>query len=354
MSDRHEARLLLAVLRRRWDEAEAIVRRRPPHAGTFASLCRACDVHPTVHAILERAERFDLVGADARGSLESMRRKTRHDNLLLLAVLEQALDLLLAEGIVPVALKGVDFVHRFGYGFDERAVDDVDLLVRPAERDRAIAALSRAGWTLPPESELPRWLHASFEIPLTSPGPVGVTLEIHWSLGQERRYGVDPETIVAAARPLIVAGRPVLGLDPSDAVAHLLIHHVQHYFDRRLKWALDLLRLIALPEFSWEATAGRLRAWRGAGAAGLALAHLRRIFPDEIPPEAAHRLPAAAWRLVATAPLRSGHPLDFYRATRRRWVQLWIAAACLEDPRALPGYWVHRGRRLKGAGPDPR
>lgn len=348
MSDRNEARLLLAVLRRRWDEAEAIARRRPPRAGTFAALCRACDVHPTVHAILERAERFDLVGAEARDLLASMRRKTRHDNLLLLAVLEQALDLLLAEGIVPVALKGVDFVHRFGYGFDERAIDDVDLLVRPADRDRAIAILSRAGWTPPAAAELPRWLFASFEIPLTSPGPVGVTLEIHWSLGQERRYGVDPESIITAARPLIVAGRPVLGLDPSDAVAHLLIHHVQHYFDRRLKWALDLTRLVALPEFSWEKTVTRLSTWRGTGAAGLALAHLRRIAPDEIPAEAADRLPAAAWRLLATAPLRSGHPLDFYRATRRRWVQLWIAAACLEDPRELPGYLIHRRRRVAG------
>ena len=45
------------------------------------------------------------------------------DNLLLLARLEQCLDLLLRAGIRPVALKGLDVLHRFRRPFDERTLD---------------------------------------------------------------------------------------------------------------------------------------------------------------------------------------------------------------------------------------
>lgn len=343
MSDRREARLLLAVLGARWEEAERIAR-GGVHPTTFADLCRQTDVAPTVHAVLERASRLPLAG-DAAAELARVRAKTRVDNLLLLARLEQALDLLLARGIRPVALKGVDVLHRLYATFDERSLDDVDLLVLPAERDAAIAALEEAGWTGPRKPERTHWFRSSFELPLTSPGPVGVAFEIHWSLGQELRYRIDAPALVARALPLDVAGRSILRLDEHDAVAHLLLHHVQHYFDRRLKWVLELGRRAATPGFSWETVASRLAAWGGRGAAGLALAHVRKLFPAMLPPEAFRRLPADAWRVAATLPLRSTHPLEFFRGTRRRGVQLAIAAAALESPWALPRYLRHRAVR---------
>jgi hypothetical protein len=127
---------------------------------------------------------------------------------------------------------------------------------------------------------------------------------------------------------------------------------VQHYFDRRLKWALDLRRIAAEPGFRWSTVAERLRAWGGRAAAGLALAHLVRLFPDLGSEEALRALPAAAWRRAALLPLRASHPLDLYRGTRRRWVQLWLAAAALERPQDLPAYLRRRARRDRdGGGP---
>ena len=133
MSDHHEARLLLAILREDWECASAIVGQAAPRPGVFVDLARACDVYPWVHAVLERAARSDLVGTEAWESLTRMRHKCRNDNLLLLAHTEQVLDLLLEAGIVPVALKGLDFLHRFYERFDERSMDDVDLLVLPEQ-----------------------------------------------------------------------------------------------------------------------------------------------------------------------------------------------------------------------------
>lgn len=336
MSEREDARRLLAILR---GELDAVAS-PPPDASRFVALCRACDVAPTVHALLEREDRLAIVGAEAAGLLAEARRRCRNDNLLLLARLEQALDVLRAEGIVPIALKGTSFLPRFYRSFDERTLDDVDLLVSPAESARAIAALERAGWTGPSGSERTHWLRSSFEMPLTAPGPVGVLFEVHWSLGQERRYDVPVHDVLGRAVPQDIADRPALRLDDADAAAHLLLHHVQHYFDRRLKWALDLRSLSKAPGFAWNAVAARARAWGGLAAASMALEHLTRLFPGAFP-----SWPVAAWRRAATLPLRSRHPLDLYRGTRRRWVQLWIASAALENPRDLLGYARHRSTR---------
>jgi hypothetical protein len=344
VSDRREARLLLAVLDGRWDEAERLVGGRPIDTAAFAALCRQADVAPTVHAALERRGRLALIDGAAE-ELARVRAKTRLDNMLLLARLEQALDTLLARGIRPVALKGVDVLHRLYASFDERSLDDVDLLVRRDERDAAIEALERAGWSGPPEPERTHWFRSSFELPLRSPGPVVVNFDLHWSLGQEMRYRVDADGLMARTLPLDVEGRSILRLDEHDAVAHLLLHHVQHYFDRRLKWVVELGLRARTAGFSWATVASRLDAWGGRAAAGLALAHVRKLFPALLPEEAYRLLPASTWRLAATLPLRSPHPLDFYRGTRRRAVQLLIAAAALERPWDLPGYLRHRAVR---------
>lgn len=345
MNDRHEALVLLSVLGEEWDVAASLHTRRPVDPSTFLELCKTTDVAATVHATLVRAGRLGLLGTDVADFLAKARAKTRADNLLLLARLEQALDLLLAAGIRPVALKGVDVLHRLYRSFDERALDDIDLLVPNEKRDLAIATLERAGFTGPPEPERTHWFRSSFELPLASPGPVGVAFEIHWSLGQALRYRIDSAALFERALPLDIGGRSILRLDEHDAVAHLLLHHVQHYFDRRLKWVIEIGRLARSPDFSWPRVAERVTTWGGSQAAGLALAHVRKLFPEILPPEAYRSLPAAAWRLAATIPLRATHPLDFYRGTRRRFVQLAIAAAALERPWDLPAYLRHRAMR---------
>jgi len=352
VSDRHAARVLLAVLGERWEAVASLLRGAALDAPAFLHLCAQADVSPTVHAILQRADRLALLGPGVAEGLAAARLKTQRDNLLLLARLEQALDIWLAAGIRPVVLKGVDVLHRLYRSFDERVLDDVDVLVPADRRHEAIALLERAGWAGPPAAERATWERSSFEMPLVAPGPVGVAFEIHWSLGQARRYAIDAASIVARARPIDVAGRSVLRLEDHDAVAHLLLHHVQHYFDRRLKWVLEIGMLSRAEGFSWSEVAGRLESWRGLGAAGLALAHVRKLFPDLLPPEAFATIPTDAWRLLATLPLRSGHPLDLYRGTRRRGVQLLIAAAALERPLDLPGYLRHRATRDRVAPAD--
>jgi hypothetical protein len=85
----------------------------------------------------------------------------------------------------------------------------------------------------------------------------------------------------------------------------------------------------------------------------MSLLHLDRTLPDMIPGEILAALPVAAWRRLFVAPLRSNHPLDLFRGTRRRAVQLYLAAVLLERPSLLPRWLIHRFLRERRAGDNP-
>ena len=353
MIDPFHARLLLAVLRRSWTEAETLVARRPVDPDRFVQVVRDADVHGWVHELLSREKRWDLVGSAAEAQLAQARNKVRNDNILLLARTEQALDLLLGAGIVPVALKGLDTLHRFYNSFDERTLDDVDLLVRQEQLRPALEALQSGGWLLPPEPQRTHYIRSSHHLPLRSPGPIPVEFELHWSLAQEMRYRIDDAGLFERALPANVAGREVLRLADTDLVAHLLIHHFSHYFDCRLKWLVDLHALAHQPGFEWAAVAERARSWEATAASGISLVHLHKLWPELISADVLDRLPVAAWRLALTWPLRSSHPLELFRHTRNRHVQLYLAAVMLDRPASLPAWLLHRMRRDRRPGINP-
>jgi len=353
MTSPHEARILLAIVRRRWDEAQRLTQRAPVEPETFLALCRHCDIHPWIDELLTRTGRWELLGPAVRSGLQPMRKKVRNDNLVLLARAEQALDLLAAAGVTPVALKGLDLLHRVYGGFDQRTLTDVDLLVRPEELRPAVEALQSAGWMPPAEPERTHYIRSSHHLPLRSPGPVHVEFEIHWNLAQGVRFAVDGAELQRRSLPLEIAGRRLRRLDDHDAVAHLLLHHFTHYFDRRLKWLVDLQQLTAQPGFSWERVIERLRQWRAAAATGASVRHLKKMSPELIPDRVLRELPLAAWRRALLLPLRSSHPLELLRHTGNRRVQLYLAAVLLEQPSDLPAWLAHRRSRASRTGENP-
>jgi len=345
-----DAQLLLAVVRGDWDLTASLAPQVP--AQRFVDRCLACDVHPWVDAALRARPDAAGLAPAALAGLGTLRAKVRADNMLLAARAEQALDLLLATGVRPIALKGVDFLHRF-YRFDERTSDDVDLLVRRQDLAAALRALEAAGWEAPAEPRRTHYIRSSHHLPLVAPGPVPVNFELHWNLAQAGRYGVDVDGLFRRARPLAISGRDVLRLDDVDAATHLLLHHFSHYFDPRLKWLVDFGHLAAAEGFDWAGVVARCREWRIATAAGISLVHLRKLHPRLFPAGLLRQLPVARWRRLLSAPLLSNHPLELYRGSGKRRVQLYLAAVMLERPAELPGWLLHRRRRDVSTGDNP-
>ncbi len=346
------ARLLLAILRGDRPEADRLCGRGPIDPSLFVKLCQEGDVSPWIHKLLGAPD-APPVGGETLEILARIRKKVRHDNLLLLAQNERALDLLLEAGVTPVALKGLDLLHRIYDRFDERTLDDVDLLIRPQELPAAIEALQSGGWTSPDEPERTHYIRSSHHLPMDSPGPIAVGFELHWNLAQEMRYSVDGEGLIDRSVPLEVSGRNIRRLEDHDLVAHLILHHFTHYFDRRLKWTVDLRAISELPGFDWNRVLDRLRQWNATVASGVSLRHLHKLFPQWIPAHLVAAMPVAAWRRALTAPLRTGHPLDLFRWTRNRRIQLYLAAVHLERPSQLPGWLAHRAHRDRHESDNP-
>jgi hypothetical protein len=344
------AELLLALVRRDWDAAEALHANGPVDAG-FAEACAECDIHPQIHALLEKHGRLHLAG-EAEQPLARCRAKVRHDNMLLIARTEQALDALLHRSVRPLALKGLDLIHRV-YAFDERTLDDVDLLVPREQLGDALAALESVGWQVPPEPERTHYIRSSHHLPLDSPGPLSVGFELHWDLAQQSRFSVDVDGILERAVRIDIGGRSILRCDDHDLVAHLLLHHLSHYFGARLKWLMDMQQLTARKGFDWNRVVERIRRWGASVACGAALQHLHKLDPGLIPANVRRALPIPLSRRPFLAPLRSSHPLELWRGTRRRRVQLYLAAVLLERWSTLPGWLIHRSRRDKQQSDNP-
>jgi hypothetical protein len=353
MIDRHPAEVVLALVRRRWGAAAELIRRHSLEPDALAAQCKACDIHPWMHALLTAQGRSALVGDECMSRLAELRSKVSRDNMALIARAEQVLDLLLEAGIMPVALKGLDLLHRLYGRFDERTIDDIDMLIRAEDLEAALEILERAGWQTPPEPKRTHYIRSSHHLPLKSPGPVKVELEIHWNLAQEDRYSVSSAALFSRTQQLDIAGRSLLRLEDHDLVAHLLIHHLSHYFDRRLKWMVDLQHITAQDGFRWEEVVDRIREWGAVTAAGISLVHMKKLIPELIPDEILELLPVAGWRKALTWPLRSDHPLELYRNTGSRRVQLYLAAIMMERPAMLPGWLLHRQRRDRRPSDNP-
>jgi len=300
----------------------------------LAGLALECDIQPLLHGRLESADRFDLIPDSVREQLAAARHKCRMDNLLLLAEAEKAIDALAKAGVLPVVLKGMDIIHRYGMEFDLRRMDDMDFLVPATQVRETMTALASSGWKLPHRIYDSNW--APYHTGLESTGPIKVYLEIHWNIIQEGRYRLDPADLFARAGELAIGGRQVLGLDIHDLAVHTLLHHVSSHFHRKLKNWIDL-RLLSLDTgFNWETVAGRAREWGGAPGAAMSMRHAGSLFPDWFPGDTVRLFGPETLRSLALKPLLSSHPLDMYRKTSSRFVEILLSAAMVSSPWRLP------------------
>jgi hypothetical protein len=330
MSDRLEARLLLSLLAERWEEALSLAERPEIRSAVVAALARECEVAPWLHHLLQTNGKLELLGDEGGWELERAHHKCRVDNLHLLSLAEGALDALLGDGILPIALKGLDQIHRFGIEFGARPMVDMDFLLRPDQLKEAISALERAGWRRSGAERKSHW--QPYHLAMMSDGPVRLFLELHWNLVQPGRYKVDPGKLFERATPLTVCGRQLLGLEVHDHAAYLLLHHTSHYFERRLKGALDLKLIAERLEPDWKRVARRLADWEGLAAGSMSLLHMAKLFPESF----AGAFRPGPVRTLLTLPLRSTHPLDLFRGITRRPVQFYLGALLLENPLDLP------------------
>lgn len=145
--------------------------------------------------------------------------------LLLDAVAARATAALAAAGIPAILLKG-RAIADWLYAGEVRGYCDVDLLVDPAQRDRAVQVLGELGYH--------HWLAGADRVEygpneLELVGPHQVCIDLHHTL---IGMSVDPARCWAAlsarTEQQLVGGRPVTVLDAGARTMHLALHVAQN------------------------------------------------------------------------------------------------------------------------------
>lgn len=222
----------------------------------FLASVEANQLHPQAAAHLSGPSAPDSVSADVRSFLAAAAHAHAGRALFMSAELVSILGALRASNIEAVALKGPAFAALSGDGLTSRELADLDVLIRPADIERAVSSLSSVGYEcpLPPQAVASAWLpRATNELPLVA-RQGAVLLELHWRLAPS--WFPAP---VTADDVLATAGeREFVGFRMSwpHADQLFLIHAADGMKSGGcgVRWLADLLAILRVGGIDWQRT----------------------------------------------------------------------------------------------------
>lgn len=320
-------------------------------------------VAPALPAELARKGLWDLMPADARDYLETVRDLNARRNRELLTTTEELADVLNRVDIEPLLLKGMGcFATGLYPHVGSRVLRDIDILVAPGRFEVAAFALEGAGWFHP--KALPA------ETPLRAHSQIGFThrrgfklVELHQELLplEQRHRLAASDLLQAGVSQTLANGARVRVLPPLETVIVNVVHHqIMHacyqtgmidlralydlallrrrygsaidwssldmWFDRR-GWRSVLHAYLALGRelFATPPLPARQQGWREHLAAGYANLLCRApvlCIPARVLFIIRSRIRADGWKALAHY-LRRSTQRDFYRLIRRLIVVTW-------------------------------
>ena len=290
----------------------------------------------TILPLLYRNLELHDEAPELRHQLAGYYRWSWHRNQLLLAATKHALGTLHEVGVTPTMMKGVPLTLDIYRDMGVRVMRDVDLVVRRADLDRALHALTGAGWTA--QRALTPELTASLGgIELRNSR--GLALDLHWHVLQDSYDTSVDETLIDGAEPLTVGSQQVAVLNPTDHLLLVITHGLSWSADPPIHWITDAVMLLRLrgDDIDWQRLTDLSSRTRTLHTLQSGLGFLRQRLGEE--------LPAGCARLLAARPHRTER-LAMWFAQRSAAPWLWGRA-----PLVAASYL--RSRRAKGRWPTP-
>ncbi|HXD06600.1 MAG TPA: nucleotidyltransferase family protein [Burkholderiaceae bacterium] len=313
-------------------------------APTWAALPREAVRHgvaPLVHARLQRQPPQD-VPACVRQALQVCQLRTGLENLRLLATVATLLRQWQSVGIDVIVLKGAYLAQAVYAQPALRSMGDADLLVRPADLDRAREVLRANGWREDTASAETTLGGGGHQLPRFMLG--GVTVELHWAIEDEDSpFTIDGDGLWRRAAPALVGGAPTLALAPEDLLLHLALHcaygHGWMQFESGLRPLADIAACLRKfgDQIDWWVVTERAHAWRVHPSVWLTLTLVRDLLHVGAPDAALDRLapPHADRALVdAAVDLLLGHHYRDLAAQLPVLSRSWLTKRWHRLPRA--------------------
>ena len=175
-------------------------------------------------------------------------------------------------GIPCLPVKGLVTARWLYADPAEREISDIDVRIRPRDRQRARQVGLDRGWQLAFESRV----YAQLQFTVG-----GLDVDVECSVGPPGYVRLPVDTLLERASPSSQPGLTELGplLDPYDHAVLLVVNAVKDHLVDASAWALeDLRRVIRLPDFEHEALVHRAA---DVGALGMLLSTARYLGRDD-------------------------------------------------------------------------
>lgn len=212
-----------------------------------------------------------------------------------------------------------------------RSYVDLDVLVRPADVGRAVAALEADGFRLL-DANWPLLMKAPVgELRLLS--EAGGPIDLHWHACSPASEipGPSAARLLQRAVPFEIRGRSYSTFCPADTVVHLAVHAATSGGHRR-QWLLDLDAALRYAEE--RCVPGQLRAsvddWEASLPVDLMLGRAHRALGTTRPEELAGLVQTSSWKIVAALTERVSGTVE---ADDKGSLSKLVARSCRPDER---------------------
>jgi hypothetical protein len=246
--------------------------------------------------------RLGSLAADERltARYASVYKRTWYRNNLAFRSAAEVIGLLTQRGIETLVLKGaaLSILHYRDSG--ARAMEDVDVLVRPDHVTAALGVLRARGWTPTFFGEQPGGLTEAYLSTHHGTGfrdAKGQSFDLHWYASQDACLPGADDGLWRASVPLTIAGAETRALAASDQLYHVCAHAYASG-EAHLRWVADALTLMRGSAIDWSRVVALAEDRRMVLPVRLALSFLRRELDAAVPAEVLERLAARTLPLV--------------------------------------------------------
>ena len=285
-------------------------------------------VAPILYDTLKRNS--TALSDSARQRLARAYHHTLASNLRKFQVVQNVLARFNVAGISSITLKGIALAELVYAKIGVRPMADIDLLVKIADAERAVALLRDAGFREGGKPELRPGFDREFRVEkeLLSPQPASQMVEVHWRLTAPlfASRWVNYDQVWARATPVEIEQQPTFVLSAEDWLLHQAAHAI---YKHRHIGVLDLLDAHQLvvhfgARLNWDAVLHIGAQFRWLPALAIVLERAATILGTPVPMRVIER--ARAFRLTGLDRKLMGWWLTPGRAERHHIFPDWIVA----------------------------
>ena len=254
-----------------------------------------------------------------------------------------------------MVLTGVVLASTFYETMLLRPTDKVDLLIRPADRLKALHLLEECGWQVMPGQFRPRAANEFAVQPscvLQNSANPQDRVDLHWRLFRARFSQEAEKALWERAAPFEIDGAECLVPSAADMLVHVCTYGAMWNQVPPIQWVVDAAFIVRSGTVDWIHFSAQTERLGLALPLFETLNYLRTVMripvPDSVIQQLTHRHVKSIERLLYELGLQSPDQLNLISALR---IHQHIAWNELARSHGLGGYWryfvaLRRGRSL--------